>query len=143
MRARRVDDSSSIEQIENDRWGPAPPGATRLVRTIHELRGKSLRALTPEDLRMLLGQHEGVALLVPIALTALEHDPLLEGDLHPGDVVVSVLHAPVSYWRAHPDQLARLERVLAVVEHVPAVDAPSDAVVAARIESFRARLRVG
>ncbi|MEU4671824.1 contact-dependent growth inhibition system immunity protein [Amycolatopsis sp. NPDC023774] len=38
-----------------------------------------------EDLRVLLLQQENIDVLVPVALTRLEQNPLAEGDLYPGD----------------------------------------------------------
>lgn len=136
MGVEQVDDGLSVEQIERDSWGPPPQGATRLVATVHELRRKALRALSPEDLRLLVGQQVGLSLLVPRALAVLERDPLTEGDLYPGDVLASVLRVPTSYWRAHPEHLTRLERVL------DAVDARG-AGLTADVDGFRARLRDG
>lgn len=134
--AEQVDDGLSVEQIEHDDWGPPPRDATRLVATVHALRRKPLRALTPEDLRLLVGQQVSLSLLVPRALALLEHDPLSEGDLYPGDVLASVVRAPTPYWRAHPEHLTRLERVL------DAVDARGSGLTA-DLDDFRARLRDG
>ncbi|MFD5827824.1 contact-dependent growth inhibition system immunity protein [Lentzea sp. NPDC060358] len=122
----------SLEQIEESRWGDPPPDATHLVATAYRLRRIPLRELTPEDLRLLLGQREGLAVLVPRALTLLEEDPLLEGDLYPGDVLSAVLRVPDSRWSARPTERARLERIAGAVE------AP-DADLRADIEDFRGR----
>lgn len=75
--------SLSLEQIQNDPWGDAPAGATRLVATMHALRRVPLDALTVEDLRLLIGQHTSLTVLVPRALDSLESDPLIEGDVYP------------------------------------------------------------
>ena len=106
----------SLEEIERDFWGSAPPGATRLIATVHELRQRPIAALGPEDLRILLGQRVGLALLVPRALDRLEVDPLVEGDFYPGDLLVAVLGVPDSYWRDHPEQLARARTVAGSVD---------------------------
>jgi hypothetical protein len=123
-------DDLSVEQIEDNAWGNPPPGATRLVETVHNLRRKPLRDLEPEDLRVLIAQHVGLDPLVPRALTQLEADPLLEGDYYPGDVLVAVLKVPPAYWSAHPDQRVRLEHVIASVPN-PDADLRSD------IDKFR------
>ncbi|GIE90677.1 contact-dependent growth inhibition system immunity protein [Actinoplanes regularis] len=99
----------SLEEVEGVAWGDAPAGATRLVATVHELRRKPIGMLEVEDLRVLLGQREGVPVLVPRALEILEHDPLAEGDYYPGDLLAAVLRGvPAEYWTAHPDESARL-----------------------------------
>lgn len=124
-------DDLSVEQIEDNAWGNPPPGATRLIETVHQLRRKPLRDLEPEDLRVLIAQQVGLDPLVPRALTQLEADPLLEGDYYPGDVLVAVLRVPATYWSAHPDQRTRLEHVITSV-------ADADADLRSDIDKFRA-----
>jgi hypothetical protein len=109
-------ENRSLEQIEDDAWGDPPADATRLMTTVHQLRRKPVSALTPEDLRVLIGQQVGVDVLVPLALSRLKQDPLLEGDYYPGDVLVAVLKVPAAYWSAHPQQLADVERVIGSVD---------------------------
>jgi hypothetical protein len=102
----------SLEQIENSYWGDPPADATRLIATAHALRRRPIGTLDVEDLRLLLGQQEGIEVLTPLALTKLEDNPLAEGDFYPGDLFEAVLKNPQSYWRAHADQRARLQRVI-------------------------------
>jgi len=102
---------SSLEEIEGDFWGAAPGDATRLIAVVHELRRRPVGGLGPEDLRVLIGQQVGLAVLVPLALDRLEVDPLVEGDFYPGDLLVAVLRVPGGYWRDHPDELARARAV--------------------------------
>lgn len=107
----------SLEQLEDARWGDAPPDATYLIATVHELRRKPIGLLDAEDLRLLLGQREGVPFLVPLAIELLERDPLTEGDFHPGDLLSTVLRrVPAEYWAAHPDESARLDAVVTEVD---------------------------
>jgi hypothetical protein len=134
MTQQPASDDSSLEQLEGDVWGDPAPGATDLVATVHRLRRKPVGALTAEDLRMLVAQQVGLDILVPRTLTRLERDPLLEGDYYPGDVLVATLKAPVSYWSAHPDELARLDSVVASV-------AEPDADLTRDIDAFRERTR--
>jgi hypothetical protein len=119
-------DNRSLEQIEGDVWGDPPADATRLMKTVHELRRKPVGELSPEDLRVLIGQRVGVDVLVPLALSRLAQDPLLEGDYYPGDVLVSVLKVPTDYWSTHPQQLADVERVIESVDE-PDLKADIDA----------------
>lgn len=93
-----------------------------------------------EDLRILLSQQEGVEVLIPRALTRLEQDPLLEGDFYPGDVLVAVLKAAEAYWRANPEQLARLERVITAARDLGALDDPDD-LLKRRVREFYQRIR--
>jgi hypothetical protein len=127
-------DDLSLEQIENDAWGDPPADATRLIATVHDLRRKPIGLLSAEDLRVLVAQHVGLDVIVPLTLNRLEEQPLLEGDFYPGDVLVAVLRVPPSYWSANPAQMARLKRIIA------SIDKP-DPELHADIESFQSRLR--
>jgi contact-dependent growth inhibition (CDI) system CdiI-like immunity protein len=134
MPHEQVDEDLSLEQIEDDPWGPAPSDATRLIATVHQLRQKPLRSLTAEDLRLLLSQDMGANVLVPHTLALLKSEPLVEGDLYPGDVLVAMLNVSPSYWRANPVYLTTLDRILNSIED-------SDADIKADIEAFRARVK--
>jgi hypothetical protein len=107
----------SLEEAEGVAWGDATSDATRLVATVHDLRRKPLGMLDVEDLRVMLGQQIGVPFLVPLALDALEQDPLAEGDFYPGDLLNTVLRrVPAEYWGAHPDEASRLRAVAAAID---------------------------
>lgn len=106
----------SLEEIEGNAWGDPPPGASRLVVTVHALRRRPVGELGVEGLRVLIGQREGLATLVPLALGELERDPLAEGDFYPGDLLAAVVRVPESYWREHRDQAVRLRAVTESVD---------------------------
>lgn len=109
----------SLDDIEGTTWGPAPADATTLVAKVHELRRKPVGELTPEDLRLLLGQQVGVDVLLPRALELLKRDPLIEGDFYPGDLLASVLRLPQSYWQHHPDLAEEAKVLLDSIEELP------------------------
>jgi hypothetical protein len=111
-----VDESLTLDQIEGRSWGSPPAGATRLIKTVHELRHKPIGSLAVEDLRVLLLQHVSLAVLVPTALTRLEQNPLAEGDFYSGDLLAAVLQIPQAYWQQHLDQRRRIEAVITAVE---------------------------
>jgi hypothetical protein len=126
-----VDESLTLEQIEARHWGNPPADATRLIKTVYELRHKPVGAMDPEDLRVLLLQQESVDVLVPIALTHLEQNPLAEGDFYPGDLLTTVLKVPQAYWQQHPDQRSRASAVIEAVEALGNLDdhdAPHDTI---------------
>ncbi|MEV4600794.1 contact-dependent growth inhibition system immunity protein [Amycolatopsis sp. NPDC049253] len=134
-----VDESLTLEQIEDCRWGGPPADATRLVKTVYELRHKPVSAMDTEDLRVLLLQQESVDVLVPVALTHLERNPLAEGDFYPGDLLVAVLKIPGTYWQQHPDQHRRASAVVGAVEALGNLedhDAPDDT-ISHQINAFR------
>ncbi|MEV6897011.1 contact-dependent growth inhibition system immunity protein [Amycolatopsis sp. NPDC051372] len=136
-----VDESLTLEQIEGLRWGSPPADATRLIKTVYELRTKPVGAMDAEDLRVLLLQRESIDVLVPVALTHLEQNPLAEGDFYPGDLLTAVLKVPQAYWQQHPDQRRRAAAAIEAVEALGDLgdqDAPHDTVWQ-QINAFRSR----
>ncbi|WP_410628483.1 contact-dependent growth inhibition system immunity protein [Amycolatopsis sp. cmx-8-4] len=126
-----VDESLTLEQIEDRHWGNPPADATRLIKTVYELRQKPIGSFGIEDLRILLLQQESVEVLVPVALTHLEKNPLAEGDFYPGDLLTAVLKIPQAYWQQHPDQRRRASAVITAVKHLGNLDdhdAPHDTI---------------
>lgn len=103
----------SLTQIEGDDWGEPPEDATPMVEEVHRLRHVPLGELTTEDYRMLLLQRVSLGIMIPRALTVLERDPRMEGDMFEGDVLSSLLITNPEHWRAHPDQQARVEPIVA------------------------------
>ena len=102
----------SLEEIDGRPWGDPPADASRLIATVHRLRRVPIGRLDAEGLRVLIGQHEGLDVLVPLALERVEADPLAEGAYYPGDLLAAVLGIPDVHWRANPQQHDRLSAVL-------------------------------
>lgn len=46
--------------------------------------------------------------MVPVALEHLFPNPLVEGDLFPGDLLLNVLQVPVQFWRDHWELYANM-----------------------------------
>ena len=65
-------------------------------------------------------------------LDRLAENPLVEADFFPGDLLTVVLRVPAEHWRAHPDQHARIERIITSV-------ADPDPELTDEITAFRAR----
>lgn len=134
-----VDESLTLEQIEDRYWDNPPADATRLIKTAYELRHKPVGTMDPEDFRLLLLQQESIDILVPIALNHLEQHPLAEGDFYPGDLLAAVLKIPQAYWQRHPDQRSRASAVIGAVEALGNLDgheAPHDTIWQ-QINAFR------
>ncbi len=84
-------DPRSLTQIEGKAWHAPGPDATRLMKTVHELRDVPLTDLTVENFRILLSQRVGVDVLTPVVLDLLDADPLAGGDFYPGDLLTALL----------------------------------------------------
>ncbi len=102
----------TIEQIEGVRWPDPPADATALMRRCHELRRMPLGHLGVEDLRLLIAQDVGTEAVLPMALGMLRINPLLEGDLYPGDVLAAVLRRPDASWASHQAEADLLREAL-------------------------------
>jgi hypothetical protein len=120
----------SLQELDGDDWGDPPADATHVIATVHKLRRTPVGSLDAEGLRMLMSQQVGTDVLVPIALTRLEQDPLLAGDLYPGDVLAVVLRLPQSYWSSNPAQRSALRRIIASIED-------PESTIKAAIEAFK------
>ncbi|MDR6974114.1 hypothetical protein J2X68_000792 [Streptomyces sp. 3330] len=107
-----IDRRRSLEELERDRWPAPPPGATRLIATAHALRTRPVGTLTVEDLRLLIGQDIGLAVLLPLAVEVLRHDPLAEGHMGEGDLLRTVLTRSSAVWRTCPDSASRLTLIV-------------------------------
>jgi hypothetical protein len=106
-----MDTKHSIEELEGV-WEEPDADAPRLVRRCYSLRRKPIGQLSIEDMRLLLSQGVGSAVVLPLAVEVLERDLLAEGDLYPGDLLQSVLSIDSTEWRAHGLLKERLMKVL-------------------------------
>lgn len=97
--------ASSLQELENDYWGPVGAGETPLIRECLRLRKAPLAQLTANDLRLLIGQRIGLKHLVPLALELLRADPWLECS-YPGDLLAAVLRIGFDFWEGNPTPLA-------------------------------------
>jgi hypothetical protein len=102
----------TLDDIEQNQWAPPPPEATYLVKRCHELRSKPVDDFSVEDLRLLIGQRIGLATLVPLAIAALEDDPLAQGDFYPGDLLGVVLRLPQTFWTQYSALRRRMAEVV-------------------------------
>jgi hypothetical protein len=103
-------DPRTLQEIEGDDWG-FPTYGSHLVRTCHALRLKPLGTFSVENLRILIGQSISTPILVPLALSRLEEDPLVEGDFYPGDLLANLIGLDESFWRLHPEEHRRTREV--------------------------------
>jgi len=88
----------TLEHLEKDVWGSDTFGS-HLTSTIHSLRKKVLNDFTIEDLRITIGQQEGLPYLVPLAIEVLKEDISAEGDFYEGDLLKAVLTVDPKFWK--------------------------------------------
>lgn len=106
-----VDRTKSLEQLENKFWGE-PTYPSGLVVNCHKYRTIPLKHLTPEQLRLLIGQNIGLEYLIPIAFEVLEQGLFIAGDLYEGDLLWSVLNSEKKYWDDNKENKLRLMELL-------------------------------
>jgi hypothetical protein len=111
----------SVDQL--DGYSIAPPFPTPPIERVAAARRVPLRGLSVEQLRLLIGQGEAVAYLLPLALDRLELDPFVGGD-YPGDLLVTALRADAPPGRGDVKACLRaiVDRALARLEEIPAVN---------------------
>jgi hypothetical protein len=100
----------TLTQLERDDWGP-PPYDSFLVTECHRLRHVPLRDFTVENLRILIGQHISLAYTVPLALEHLSKDPMVSGDMYPGDLLNAVQGIEDDFWAQHPSLMTVWQKV--------------------------------
>src|SRR5918994_6262564 len=94
----------SLTELEDADWGEPPGDATGLIERVYALRQKPIGTMTDEDLRLLIGQHEGLLWHVPMAIERLQADPCASGDMYPGALYNQVARVPSGYWARHRDR---------------------------------------
>lgn len=115
----------SLEQLEQSFWGE-PELDTYVVRTAHAARKKPLSDLSAEEIRLLIGQKIGLPHIIPLAVSLLETDPLMEVTYFEGDLLAEMLRLSPDDWNANPEELQRFRNLisrhrnrLSACEHVP------------------------
>lgn len=101
-----MDKLKTLEVLENDFWGP-PGFESHLAISCHKLRKVPLYKLTPENLRMLIGQEIGLQYLIPLALDILEDNLLVSGDMFEGDLLCCVAKVSRQFWDNHEELKVR------------------------------------
>jgi hypothetical protein len=97
----------NLSELERDVWD-SPEFDSHVVTECHRLRFVALKDFTIEDLRLMIGQNIGLDYLVPLALEHLETNPLIGGDLYPGDLLKNVIGIPKTFWTEHFDLRVRM-----------------------------------
>ncbi len=119
--ADSIDRTKSLEELDHDHWGKAGP--TGLVRRCQELHRKPLNQLAVGDIRVLIGQRFCLEFLIPLAFEQLEFNPLVEGDLYPGDLLKVTFGAGETFWASHTEYCERLRKIIhRVQELLPTLD---------------------
>lgn len=109
-----VDTARSIEELEGVRWPDPPSDSTSLVRSVHTLRKRPLRALSTRDMGRLIGQDVGLRRLLPLALDRLRAAALQDADAVwlDDDLLTAVLTRDAEVWRDRPELARHLDETV-------------------------------
>ncbi len=113
------DHTKNLDELEGDAWETPEDGyPSLLVERCYVLRTVPVRELRPEDLRVLIGQNIGLEFLIPLALGLLEHQPLMDAEFYPGDLLGYTLSREDSFWQQHPEWKDKAQRIFAHAERL-------------------------
>ena len=95
---KEIDLSKSLEEIENGYWRE-PEYLSSLVINCHKNRQIPLKELTPDQIRLLLGQNIGTKYLLPLALNILKENPYIDCTYYPCDLLLLIAERiDIKYW---------------------------------------------
>ena len=104
--------SRTLEEIEGVVY---PEPEWNLGKQCNLVRKKPIDELTVADISLLTRQNESHAILVPMAISILEREPMAEGDNYPGELLMAVLGVKKPFWEEQSDLAAK---VMAVANRV-------------------------
>ena len=108
-----MDERRTLEQLDGHDWGDPETAPTGMVARCLRLRRTPLNAISAGDLRLLVSQNIGLKVLVPKALQGVSHEPLLEAEYYPGDLLSALLRVDKTYWS---DNAAELEQLVLIAQ---------------------------
>ncbi|MFC8125242.1 contact-dependent growth inhibition system immunity protein [Streptomyces sp. NPDC057302] len=113
-----LDCPSSLEQLEGRRWPEAPADTTPMVQNVYELRRRPIGTLEPHELARLIGQDEGLAWLLPLAVEILRDTAPQQaaGGWFDDDLLYAVVTRSPEVWAADPELARELRQALAVLD---------------------------
>jgi hypothetical protein len=79
---------------------------------------KKLKDISIDEIRMLVGQSIGLEYIIPLALSFLEKEPLINAGMYKGDLLSIVLDVSDDFWKKNPTQNNRLAEIRISVEEL-------------------------
>lgn len=106
-----IDNEMSIEELEQDFWGE-PSFSSYVVTTCHKARQKSIKDLSYEEIRCLIGQKIGLRFVLSVAIDILQANPLIDVIYYEGDLLLAVLRLDLDDWKYNQDELKTFISIL-------------------------------
>lgn len=88
----------SLKNLEHRDMGEPSTEYPSLVNKVLKLRKIPLNQFSVEDLRLMIGQNEGLPYLIQLSLDVLKEDLFAEGDFYPSDLLQNILKVPALFW---------------------------------------------
>ncbi len=95
-----------------------PEFETSLMRDMHRIERMNPVNYTAGDLMLAIGQKYLLEQTVPLAIEILEGHPLAEGDLFPGDLLLTVVRLPMPFWADRLPLKSKLAQILQTLDRV-------------------------
>ena len=94
-------------------WEPMQPASdTYVLRTAERAMRLPLKDLSPEEIRLLIGQKTGLAYLLPLAIAILRRNPMTQTALFPGDLLEVCKRLSPSDWGENPAEYRAFQEIL-------------------------------
>lgn len=119
----KIDRSKSLQELDGVDWGDPTTAETPMIGRVLALRRKPLECLSNGEVRLAVGQRVGFPLILELAVERLSHDPLIEGDNYPGDILAALVRLDEQDWAGRDDLRARLAELFALAMNVSSEDA--------------------
>ncbi|MDE6500534.1 MAG: hypothetical protein K2L10_00380 [Ruminococcus sp.] len=101
----------SIEELENDYWSETD-FSSYVSETCHNARKKPIAKLSHEEIRLMTGQKIGLKYLLPIVVSILEKNPLIEVTFFKGDLLIQLLRLDIIDWKDNKTDLAKFRTII-------------------------------
>lgn len=120
----------TFAQLDQESGAAAPPMTTPdqeypLEAWYRAVRNTPIKDLAIEDLCRACRQRIHLDYVLPLALQALEEDPIA-GSMYEGELIASLVPVPIDYWRHHPAHAATLRMVIEGARREGVVDLEND-----------------
>lgn len=86
---------------------------TPLIKKIEELKEKKIKDLTCEDIRVLVSQNIALDITIPIAISFIQYDVMIECDYYEGDLLNSMLLSDTRFWETNINLKSKLKEIIA------------------------------
>lgn len=101
----------SIEELESDYWYESK-FHSYVSENCYSARKKPISELSHEEIRLLTGQKIGLKYLLPVAVSILEKNPLIEVTFFKGDLLKNLLRLEIADWKDNKTDLERFRAII-------------------------------